>query len=65
MGQKMWERNISVQVLGQGAGTVEIVGGVFAFNAAIKGIQETLHETLYALRFKRAQHRRIAGLSEE
>lgn len=57
MNKKMWEHDVSVRSLGDGARTIEFVAAIFASNGPIKSTQETMQETLAALRFKKVQYR--------
>jgi hypothetical protein len=56
MNEKMWEANVTVNAKGPRNQTLKFVGGYFASNANIKSTEDTLHETINALRFKRTEY---------
>jgi hypothetical protein len=64
LGEAMWEHDMTVSSGGEGSRTLRLTAVMFASNTNIKQIQETVHEQLELLRFKRVEYRWYRGADE-
>lgn len=61
---KLWENDIDVRLSGKNNTTLSLTGGYFAANKNIASTQQSLHEMLNYLHFKRTEYRWYKGEDE-
>jgi hypothetical protein len=64
VGKAMWEHDMTVTAGGEGSRTLRLTAAMFAANANIQQIQQTLHDQLNLLRFKRVEYRWYRGADD-